>query len=115
MSEELQKLEGTVEHLIFENRDTGYSVVEVSSGDEYMVVAGNLGELCVGEGIVAYGRVETHPTHGVQFKAQSCPPAAGCPGHPGLSFQRRPALHRPGHRQKADENLWRRGAGRHQR
>ena len=72
MSEELQKLEGTVEHLIFENRDTGYSVVEVSSGDEYMVVAGNLGELCVGEGIVAYGRVETHPTHGVQFKAQSC-------------------------------------------
>lgn len=72
MNEELQKLEGTVEHLIFENRDTGYSVVEVSSGDEYMVVAGNLGELCIGEGIVAYGRVETHPTHGVQFKAQSC-------------------------------------------
>ena len=72
MDRELQKLEGTVDRLIFENKDTGYSVVEVCSGDEYMVAAGNMGELYVGEGIIAYGWVENHPTHGEQFKVQSC-------------------------------------------
>ena len=72
MERELQKLEGTVDRLIFENRDTGYTVVEVCSGDEYMVAAGNMGEVYVGESIVAYGWVENHPTHGEQFKVQSC-------------------------------------------
>lgn len=72
MNTDLQKLEGTVDRLIFENRDTGYSVVEVCSGDEYIVAAGTMGELYVGESIVAYGHLENHATHGLQFKVQSC-------------------------------------------
>ena len=45
MNRELQKLEGTVDRLIYENRDTGYSVVEVCAGDDYMVAAGSMGEV----------------------------------------------------------------------
>lgn len=68
----LQKLEGVVEHLIYENRETGYSVFEVRSGDSYVVVAGTVGEVCIGQKVEAYGQMEVHPNHGEQFKAQSC-------------------------------------------
>lgn len=72
MEQPLQKLEGVVEHLIYENRDTGYSVFEVRSGDSYIVVTGTVGEICIGQTVEAYGRMEVHPSHGEQFKAQTC-------------------------------------------
>ncbi len=72
MEQPLQKLEGVVEHLIYENRDTGYSVFEVRSGDSYVVVTGTVGEVCIGQTVEAYGRMEVHPSHGEQFRAQTC-------------------------------------------
>ncbi len=71
-SEELLRMEGVVEHLIFENRDTGYAVFEVNAGGELHVVTGNVGEINVGESVVLHGRFETHPAHGPQFRAQTC-------------------------------------------
>ena len=41
--QQLMKLEGTVEHVIYENADSGYAVFEVDAGGTDMVVAGNVG------------------------------------------------------------------------
>ena len=76
-SGELLRMEGVVEHVIFENPDTGYAVFEVNAGGELHVVTGEVGEVNVGESVTVYGRFETHPAHGPQFKAESC--EAGMP------------------------------------
>ena len=70
--QQLMRMEGTIEHLIYENKDTGYVVFEVNAGGELHVVTGVLGEVNVGESVTLYGHFENHPTHGPQFKATSC-------------------------------------------
>lgn len=72
MQDGLQKLEGVVEHVIYENADTGYSVFEVDSGGADVVVAGTVGSVDVGMSVVVYGRMTTHPSYGEQFKAETC-------------------------------------------
>lgn len=71
-SDDLLHMEGVVEHVIFENRDTGYAVFEVNAGGELHVVTGTVGEVNAGESVTLYGKFETHPTHGPQFRAESC-------------------------------------------
>ena len=71
-TQDLLRMEGVVEHLIYENRDTGYVVFEVNAGGELHVVTGALGEVNVGESVTLYGKFETHPAHGPQFRAVSC-------------------------------------------
>ena len=47
--QELEQLEGTVEDIIYENADNGYTVFEVSGGGVMTVVCGVVGELHAGE------------------------------------------------------------------
>ncbi len=72
MEEELLRLEGRVDNLIYENRETSYTVFELSGGGELFVVCGTVGEIHVGESVVCTGRFETHATYGKQFRALSC-------------------------------------------
>lgn len=72
MEQELLRLEGQVESLIFENQDTGYTVFELSGGGELFVVCGTVGEVHIGETVVCHGTFETHPTYGRQFHAKTC-------------------------------------------
>lgn len=72
MAEELLKLEGVVEHVIYENTDTGYAVFEVNAGGTDVVVSGNVGSIDNGMSVVVYGQMTTHPNYGEQFRAQSC-------------------------------------------
>ena len=72
MAQELLRLEGTVESLIFENQDTGYTVFELSGGGELFVVCGTVGEIHIGETVACTGTFETHPTYGRQFHAVTC-------------------------------------------
>ena len=65
----LQKLEGVVEHMIYENRDTGYAVFEVNARGVDVVVAGNVGSVDNGMSVVCYGRMVNHPSYGEQFRA----------------------------------------------
>ena len=58
---ELEQIEGTVEDIIYENEDNGYTVV-----------CGIVGELHAGESVVCRGRYENHATYGRQFHAQEC-------------------------------------------
>ena len=66
------KLEGVVEHVIYENPDTGYAVFEVNAGGTDIVVAGNVGSVDNGMSITAYGYMVNHPSYGEQFRAETC-------------------------------------------
>ena len=69
---QLQKLEGVVEHTIYENAETGYAVFEVDAGGQDVVVAGNVGGIDNGMHVTVYGRMVNHPSYGEQFRAESC-------------------------------------------
>ena len=56
---QLQKLEGVVEHTIYENAETGYAVFEVDAGGQDVVVAGNVGGIDNGMHVTVYGRMVT--------------------------------------------------------
>ena len=45
MERELEQLEGTVEDIIYQNEDNGYTVFEVSGGGVVTVVCGVVGEI----------------------------------------------------------------------
>ncbi len=67
----LTETEGVVEHIVYQNEENGYTVCELSSGEEeYFTAVGILPFLSVGESIRAMGKWEIHPTHGRQFKIE---------------------------------------------
>ena len=68
----LEQLEGTVEDIIYENADNGYTVFEVSGGGALTVVCGVVGELHAGESVICRGKFENHATYGRQFHAREC-------------------------------------------
>ena len=72
MEQELEQIEGTVEDIIYENTDNGYTVFEISGGGVLTVVCGVVGELHAGESVVCRGKYENHATYGRQFHAQEC-------------------------------------------
>ena len=51
MEQELEQIEGTVEDIIYENTDNGYTVFEISGGGVLTVVCGVVGELHAGESV----------------------------------------------------------------
>ena len=70
--EQLMKLEGVVEHMIYENAETGYAVFEVDAGGTDVIVAGNVGSVDNGMSVTVYGHMVNHPSYGEQFKAETC-------------------------------------------
>ena len=92
------KLEGTVEHVIYENADSGYAVFEVDAGGTDVVVAGNVGGVDNGMSVTVYGHMVNHPSYGEQFRAETSAPARGPHRHFKLPVQRRAALYRAVHR-----------------
>lgn len=66
-------IEGTFDHVLYVNDESGYSVavVECEDGDgghRRVTVVGNLGGIEIGAGIRARGRTEKHPRYGEQFR-----------------------------------------------
>jgi len=66
-------LEGTLDHVLYVNDQSGYSVAVVESTDatgaaHRFTIVGNLGGLEIGAGIRARGRFEKHPRFGDQFR-----------------------------------------------
>ena len=98
---ELEQIEGTVEDIIYENPDNGYTVFEISGGGTVTVVCGIVGELHAGESVVCRGKYENHATYGRQFHAQESRDryAEGSGGSVRLPCQRFSALHRGTHGQ----------------
>lgn len=68
----VEKLSGVVEHISFRNEENGFTVLELSSGDESVTVVGVLPETQVGETLKISGRWDFHKSFGRQFKAELC-------------------------------------------
>lgn len=67
----LESIKGTVEEITFYNQDNGYTVMEISCGNEAVTVVGNFSQLAVGSQIEASGEWIVHPSYGRQFKADT--------------------------------------------
>lgn len=65
--EELSKLCGTVEDIIFKNAQNGYTVLVLSSDNYIYTLSGTMPDLSEGLKITAYGTFKNHPEYGEQF------------------------------------------------
>lgn len=65
-------VKGYVEHIVYRNRENGYTVMEVVSGAETYTLVGVLPHISEGEPLEAEGSFVTHPVYGEQFSVESC-------------------------------------------
>ena len=70
MKQELQRIEGTVENIVFRNENNGYTVFDFDSGGEWITVVGEFGSIREGENFIIQGNYTTHSRFGTQFKAE---------------------------------------------
>lgn len=66
-----ETIEGYVDHIIFQNRDNGYTVACLVSQGEEITCVGTFRFLNEGETIRARGVYTTHPSYGRQFSVSS--------------------------------------------
>ena len=69
---ELTTLEGSVEDIVFASDETGFTVLELNTGEELVTVVGQMVEVSEGEQLRLVGEYVSHPTYGLQFKASLC-------------------------------------------
>ncbi len=69
--QEWETLSGTVENIVYCNEANGYTVLELSSGEELHTAVGELSSVNVGEEVTLHGRFVTHPSFGEQFRAEA--------------------------------------------
>ena len=67
--EELEKIKGSIEEVVFHNEENGYTVLRLlpETDAEEITAVGELPFAAEGESIVVMGRWETHQTYGRQF------------------------------------------------
>ncbi len=66
------KIEGEVVSVVYTNIETGYTIVDIFSGIEYVTCVGYFPELFEGEKVVLEGDYIQDPKYGEQFKAEKC-------------------------------------------
>lgn len=67
--QELIRIQGTVEEILFANPDNGFAVIELDTGEDYLPVVGELAGVEPGEALTLTGSFGNHPKFGYQFKA----------------------------------------------
>ena len=72
MEQKLLHVEGTVENVLFKNESNGYAVLDLDAGGELITVAGEIGDIEEGEGLILEGYYDTHRRFGTQFRAEYC-------------------------------------------
>ena len=65
----MEKISGYVDHIIFQNSDNGYTVLELMSGETMITCVGMLMGLTDGMNVELEGEYTDHPSYGRQFKA----------------------------------------------
>ncbi len=64
----LQKLEGSIEHVIYSNEENGYAICDMAIADEEIVtIVGTLPMIAAGDNLVVYGKWIHNPKYGRQF------------------------------------------------
>ena len=64
----MEQIKGFVDHIIFQNADNGYTVLELSGEDGENILVGMMKGITQGETIQAEGDYIDHPVYGSQFK-----------------------------------------------
>ncbi len=67
----METIKGFVDHIIFQNADNGYTVLELIGEDGEIILVGMMKGLTQGETIEAQGDYIEHPVYGVQFKVSA--------------------------------------------
>lgn len=67
----METIDGYVDHIIFQNRENGYTVMSLTVEGEEITCVGVCGGLTQGETISAMGDYVEHPVYGKQFKLSS--------------------------------------------
>lgn len=70
--EQLCRLEGSVDSVIYKNEANGFAVLTLDSGGEPVTVVGELGNVDEGEELSLTGEYINHKKFGMQFKAHLC-------------------------------------------
>ena len=71
-NENLLQLEGAVENIVYRNEENGYTVIEISDGDDYITAVGIMPQANVGDTVKQTGVYTNHRNYGRQFSAQIC-------------------------------------------
>lgn len=67
----MEEIKGYVEHIIYQNSDNGYTVLNLVCDGEEITCVGIMKNLTQGETINALGEYVSHPVYGQQFKISS--------------------------------------------
>lgn len=67
----MEEIKGYVEHIIYQNADNGYTVLNLVSEGEEITCVGFLKNVGQGETVKAKGEYVSHPVYGDQFKINS--------------------------------------------
>lgn len=67
----MDSVQGYIDHVIYQNADNGYSVVDLITNEDEITCVGMMKGITQGETILAEGDFIEHPIYGVQFKIAS--------------------------------------------
>ncbi len=66
----LQRLEGSIEQIVYCNEENGYTVCDISVDDDIVTVCGIMPMLCEGDRLTVYGKWVHSAKYGRQFSAE---------------------------------------------
>ena len=72
MEENLEKLNGSVDEIVFSNTETGYVVFDLDCNGQIVTVVGELGNISEGERLELTGGFVYNAKYGRQFRAVTC-------------------------------------------
>lgn len=72
MDQELIKIEGTVESVIYRNEVNGYTVLDIDTDGSMVTAVGELGDVEAGEVLLMEGKYVNHLKFGTQFTVEYC-------------------------------------------
>ena len=70
--ENMLQLEGVVENVVFRNDENGYTVLEISDGDNLITAVGVMHPVAQGDKVILTGGFTEHRIYGKQFSARAC-------------------------------------------
>lgn len=68
----LLRLQGAVENIVYRNDENGYTVLEISDGEDYITAVGSMPQVSAGDSVTLIGTFTNHRSYGRQFSVRSC-------------------------------------------
>ena len=71
-NQELLRLQGAVENIVYRNEENGYTVLEIIDGDDYITAVGSMPQVNAGDSVNLVGYFTNHRSYGRQFSVKTC-------------------------------------------